>query len=155
VPFVRIATVAAVTLLVGLAGCGHDPKPTTVAPEAAATNVPAETATGAPTATGSPAPRATAAKKRVHRSSPSPAATDAGTGSAGLDRFVAAVRKKLPEVTLDRRVEEVEDLGEQACHALAAGRGATAAAGEVAEQGVTPADARTIVGLARNDLCRA
>jgi hypothetical protein len=72
---------------------------------------------------------------------------------AGPDHFLAAVQQKLPEVALDRRDEEVEDLGEQACQALATGRSATTAAGEVAEQGVAPADARTLVALARNDLC--
>jgi hypothetical protein len=65
------------------------------------------------------------------------------------------VQKKLPEVAVDRRDEEVEDLGEQACESLGAGRSATAAAGEVAEQGVTPADARTLVGLAEDTLCKA
>jgi hypothetical protein len=79
---------------------------------------------------------------------------DFGRGTAGLDRFVAAVRQKLPDVLLDRRDEEVEDLGRQACRALRNGRSATAAAGVVAAQGVTPADARTLVGLARGLLCR-
>ncbi|MEV6843023.1 DUF732 domain-containing protein, partial [Actinoplanes sp. NPDC051411] len=93
------------------------------------------------------APATTATKKPARKA---PAA-----GGAGLDRFVAAVQRKLPDVALDRRDEEVEDLGEQACSALKGGRSATAAAGEVAERGVTPADARALVGLAKDDLCRA
>lgn len=144
------------TLLVALAGCSHEPTPKTVAaPADAATNVPLETASEAPSVTGSPAPKATARTKPARKSSPAAPRADAGSGSAGVDRFVAAVQRKLPEVALDRRDDEVEDLGERACEALGAGRSATAAAGEVAEQGVTPSDARALVGLARDDLCRA
>jgi uncharacterized protein DUF732 len=157
VPFARIAALASVSLLVALAGCGHESKTETiVAPAAAATGVPLGTATEAPTATGGPAPKATVPKKPARKTTAAarpPAG--AGTGTAGVDRFVTAVQQKLPAVALDRRDDEVEDLGEQACDALGSGRSATAAAGEVAEQGVTPADARTLVGLAKDDLCRA
>ena len=148
-----------------LAGCGHDSKPTTVvAPAAAATDVPREAAADDPAVTepAAPkvetpkvkaskvkAPKVKAPKKPVRKASPP------GSGSAALDRFVTAVQQKLPEVALDRRDEEVEDLGEQSCQALGNGRSATVAAGEVAEQGVAPADARTLVGLARDNLCRA
>jgi hypothetical protein len=143
-----------VSVLLAVAGCGHDPEPKTVAaPAAADTGVPPEAVSEAPPVTHSPAPKATVSKKPVHKATP-PAAVAAG-GSAGVDRFVAAVQRKLPEVALDRRDEEVEDLGRQACAALGAGRSATVAAGEVAEQGVAPSDARTLVGLAKDDLCRA
>jgi hypothetical protein len=165
VTFARIATVVTVTLLVGLAGCGHDPKPTTAA---AVTDVPLEAGTGAPAGTESAVPKANAPKvnapkaavptaKKPARKAPAAARpdADAGSGGAGPDRFVAAVQRKLPDVALDRRDEEVEDLGEQACSALKRGRSVTVAAGEVAEQGVAPADARTLVGLAKDDLCRA
>jgi hypothetical protein len=158
VPFARIATAAAVTLLLTLTGCGHESTPTTVAaPAVTSPDVPLETATVDPAGTDSPAPEATVSKKRAHRPPPpaAPPPADAVSGTAGQDRFVAAVQRRLPKVTLDRRDEEVEDLGEQACAALGHGRSATAAAGEVAEQGVTPADARTLVGLAKDNLCRA
>jgi hypothetical protein len=156
VPFARIATVTAVGLLVGLAGCGHDPEPTTVAvPAAAVPDVPLEAGTEEPAATETPAPEATASKRAARKTTPPAVPADAGAGQVGLDRFVAAVQQRLPDVVLDRRDEEVEDLGTQACDALQGGRSATTAAGEVAEQGVTPADARTLVGLARDNLCRA
>jgi hypothetical protein len=90
--------------------------------------------------------------------SPKPALTaspSAASGSAGLDRFVAAVQRKLPGVALDRRDDEVEDLGEQACAALGHGRSAASVTHEVAARGVTSADARMLVGLARDNLCRA
>jgi hypothetical protein len=156
VPFARIATIASVTLLVAVAGCSHGSTPKTVAaPAAAATDVHPESASEAPGVTEVPAPKATVPRKPVRKSSPPAAKADAGSGIAGVDRFVAAVQQKLPGVALDRRDEEVEDLGEQACEALKGGRSATVAAGEVAEQGVTASDARTLVGLAKNDLCRA
>jgi uncharacterized protein DUF732 len=100
-------------------------------------------------ATETAAPEATVPKRK-----PATKGAPAVIGSAALDRFVAAVQRRLPEVALDRRDEEVEDLGEQACDALKGGRSATAAAGGVVEQGVTPADARMLVGLARDNLCR-
>lgn len=152
-PFARIATLVSVSLLVAVAGCGHDPEPRTVAaPAAAVTDVPLQAATEAPAVTHSPAPKATVAKKPAPKVKAK--AAEAGSSAAGLARFVAVVQQKLPGVALDRRDEEVEDLGQQACAALGAGRSATAAAGEVADEGVTPADARKLVGLARADLCR-
>jgi hypothetical protein len=149
VPFARIATIAAVTVLFALAGCDHAPPRPATEPVPAATAVPKETATESPAASlPSPALSSPAAAKP-------PVDVDAGSGSAGLDRFVAAVRRKLPDVVLDRRDEEVEDLGKQACDAFKGGRSATAVARAVAGEGVAPADARTLVGLARTDLCRA
>ncbi|MFI6077902.1 DUF732 domain-containing protein [Actinoplanes sp. NPDC051343] len=155
-PFARIATVAALGLLVGLAGCGHEPRTeTVVAPAAAATGVPREAASGEPAlAAESPAPQAAVPEKPAPKKKPAAKADPAVIGGAALDRFVAAVQQRLPEVALDRRDEEVEDLGEQACDALKGGRSATAAAGGVVEQGVTPADARMLVGLAKDNLCR-
>jgi hypothetical protein len=150
----RITTAAAVTVLFALAGCDHAPPPPAAAPEPAATAVPLETGTGSPAATTVPSPSSASSHAAPKRTTKPAADVDAGSGSAGLDRFVAAVQQKLPDVALDRRDEEVEDLGEQACDALEGGRSATAAAGAVAEQGVEPADARTLVGLARTDLCR-
>lgn len=151
-PYARIAAAATVALLVTLTGCGHGSTPKTVAaPEAAATNVPLEPASEPPAVTASPAPqasKATASPKPSHKTS-----TSAVAGAAGLERFVTAVQRKLPQVALDRRDEEVQDLGNQACAALGSGRSATDAAGVVAEQGVAPSDARALVGLAKDDLC--
>lgn len=132
-PFARIATAAAVTVSFALAGCDHAPARPDVQREPAATAVPRETATA----------------------TPPPADLDAGSGSAGLDRFVAAVQRTLPRVALDRRDEEVEELGKQACDALRSGGGTKAAAGTVADEGVTASDSRTLVALARDDLCRS
>jgi hypothetical protein len=150
VPFARIATVASVTLLFALAACDHTPPTPADEPEPAATAVPREPATAPPS------PFSTSPNKAAPaRSAKPPADVDAGSESAGLDRFVAAVQQKLPDVALDRRDEEVEDLGQQACDALGNGHSATAAAGEITDEGVPPAEARTLVGLAKTDLCRS
>ena len=154
-PFVRIATVGSVTALLALAGCDHAPSRPAAQPEAAATAVPPEAVTESPAPLASPRPSAPISASAAPRAAKPPAGVDAGTGSAGLDRFVAAVQQKLPDVALDRRDEEVEDLGRQACGALGDGHSATAAAGEVTAGGVTPADARTLVGLATQTLCRS
>jgi Protein of unknown function (DUF732) len=151
--FPRIATVAAVTVLFAVAGCDHAPPTPAAQQEPAATAVPLEAATESPAATV-PSPSASSPAAPKHTRKP-PADVDAGSGSAGLDRFVAAVQQKLPDLALDRRDEEVEDLGEQACDALNGGRGATAAAAAVADEGVAPAEARILVGLAKSDLCRS
>lgn len=150
-PYARIAAAATVALLVTLTGCGHGSTPKTVAvPEAAATNVPLEPASEPPAVTTSPAPQASKAARTT--ASPKPSHNTA-TSVAGLERFVTAVQRKLPQVALDRRDEEVQDLGKQACTALGSGGSATDAAGVVAEQGVAPSDARALVGLAKDDLC--
>jgi hypothetical protein len=154
VPFARIATIASVTVLFALAGCGHAPAAPVAEREPAATAVPLGTATESPGPSLSPAPSATATTS-TRPASKKKATVDAGSGNVGLDRFVAAVQQRLPEVALDRRDEEVEDLGEQACDALGDGHSTTAAVSAISEQGVAAADARTLVGLAKKDLCRA
>ncbi|MEU8657171.1 DUF732 domain-containing protein [Actinoplanes philippinensis] len=68
-------------------------------------------------------------------------------------RFLAAVRGKLPEVTVDLRNEEITEIGGQACASLAAGRPRRAVTAEVAEYGLAAADARALVALARRTLC--
>ncbi|GIE83036.1 hypothetical protein Aph02nite_89860 [Actinoplanes philippinensis] len=88
----------------------------------------------------------------------SPAVSDAvGAPAASVtpsdQRFVAAVRGKLPEVTVDLRNEEITEIGGQACASLAAGRPRRAVAAEVAEYGLAAADARALVALARRTLC--
>jgi uncharacterized protein DUF732 len=81
--------------------------------------------------------------------------TDAGSGDAGLDRFVAAVQSKLPDVAMDRRDEEVAALGQAACDGLAAGTEPAAITRDLAGQGVTAGDARALLTLARSTACNA
>ena len=77
----------------------------------------------------------------------------AGSGDAGLDRFVAAVQTQLPQIALDRRDEEVEALGVRACESLAAGHRAAAVAGGMRAEGVAAADVDRLVALARSTAC--
>ena len=125
-PFARFLPAVGAALLVTSTGCSS------AHPERAVTRVPVE----------SPPPAAT------------PAAPEAGSGNAALDRFVAAVQRRLPDVALDRRDEEIEDLGRQACASLAAGKTTAAAAARLADLGVGGSDARTLITLARGTACR-
>jgi Protein of unknown function (DUF732) len=84
---------------------------------------------------------------------PAQAETDAGSGDPGLDRFVAAVQRKLPDVAMDRRDEEVAALGRTACDRLAAGSSPAAITHDLADQGITPAEAHTLLSLARTTAC--
>jgi predicted lipid-binding transport protein (Tim44 family) len=149
-------------LLAGLAGCS-DPAPDS--PAAAPAAVVESAPDRVPSAPSSPSPR------RASRPSSAPAAgsvsgagsapvaaaprraAEAASGNAGLDRFVAAVQRQLPAVAMDRRDEEVEDLGQQACDSLAAGQNLTTVAGEISQQGVADMDARKLVTLARTTAC--
>lgn len=108
---------------------------------AACTGTPAQ----APAPVATVAPAATA----------DPAHTDAGSGDPGLDRFVAAVQQKLPDVAMDRRDEEVAELGETACDALAAGQDPAAVVRELADEGVPADQARTLFTLARTTACHS
>jgi hypothetical protein len=73
--------------------------------------------------------------------------------SSPMDRFVAAVQRQLPEVAVDRREEEVAELGDRACHSLASGHRVPAVADEISGYGLTGADARALVTLARDTAC--
>ena len=156
----RLRFVAAAGLLLAIGGCGNPPPRVAAAATPAAgarvlTPVPEETTTHPPAA--APGPRhARPAPKPSPSKHPSTDAGsgDAGSGDAGLDRFVAEVQKRLPAVALDRRDEEVEALGEQACDSLAAGESVTAVSGEISEQGVAAKDSRTLVTLAQTTACR-
>ncbi|GAA4602971.1 hypothetical protein BJY16_004442 [Actinoplanes octamycinicus] len=64
------------------------------------------------------------------------------------DRFVAAIRRELPELALDRRDEEIADLGLDACSPAAAGR-----QDELTASGVSAAQARRLREVALTDLC--
>jgi hypothetical protein len=135
-------------LLVALAGCSAEKRTAALPATTTSTLVPQVTAMQSPRVTRPPV------SKRPGRSPKTAESTaPAGSGEAGLDRFVAAVQKQLPQVALDRRDEEVEALGEQACDAIAAGRNATAAAGEIGAQGVPATDARKLVALASTTVC--
>jgi hypothetical protein len=70
-------------------------------------------------------------------------------------RFLAAVRGRLPEVTVDMRNEEITEMGGQACASLAAGHPRRAVVSELAEYGLPAADARELVTLARSTLCES
>ena len=149
----RIRALAGIALLLGPAACAG-PARTTAAPVPVASTgpvlnpVPERTTTSAQAA--APGPRHTSPAPRT--AAPAPA-TDAGSGNAGLDRFVAEVRRQLPGVALDRRDEEVEALGEQSCAGLEAGKSTNAVAGELGEEDVTPVDARKLVTLAGATAC--
>jgi hypothetical protein len=75
--------------------------------------------------------------------------------SASGERFVAAVRGQLPEVTVDLRNEEITEMGGQACASLAAGHPRRAVVAELTEYGLPAADARELVTLARSTLCES
>ncbi|MEU4626522.1 DUF732 domain-containing protein [Actinoplanes sp. NPDC023801] len=79
----------------------------------------------------------------------------AGPGVPPSDeRFLAAVRGALPEVALDRRNEEITEMGGEACDSLAAGRARRSVVAELAEYGLPDSDARKLIALARSALCR-
>ena len=66
---------------------------------------------------------------------------------------MARVREKLPEVVVDRRDDEVAALGEQTCAGVTKGRPDAATVGEIQRQGLTPADARALLALAKATAC--
>ncbi|MCW2137940.1 hypothetical protein BXY51_002483 [Actinoplanes cyaneus] len=59
-----------------------------------------------------------------------------------------AVRRQLPELAMDRRDEEIADLGSEACASLR-----TDDQDNLSAYGVTAAQARQLRGVARADLC--
>ena len=130
-PFARIAQRpagwVAAALLVTLTACSSAPRP--VAAPVPHDAAPAESA------------------------APDPIDPPAGSGSR-LDRFVAAVQAKLPDVALDRRDEEVEELGRQACASLAARKKTATVVGELRKLGVDDADARKLIVVAKETACR-
>jgi len=149
----RTRALAGIALLLGPAACAG-PARTTAAPVPVASTgpvlnpVPERTTT--PARDAAPRPRRTSPAPRT---APQDTGTGTGSGNAGLDRFVAEVRRQLPGVALDRRDEEVEALGEQSCAGLEAGKSTNAVAGELGEEDVTPVDARKLVTLAGATAC--
>ncbi|GAA0530022.1 hypothetical protein GCM10010172_08420 [Paractinoplanes ferrugineus] len=147
--------VVALGLITALAGCSS-PEPETETGRTTVVAVPSEQA--APpvpqvTETPSPSVRETTRPSRSPQAKRAAEPPVAAGGNAGLDRFLAAVRTQVPTVALDRREEEVEELGETACDGLSAGRSKTTVARELSEHGVTSADARKLVSLAGDTVC--
>ncbi|NMO56648.1 DUF732 domain-containing protein [Actinoplanes sp. TBRC 11911] len=143
---VRVA--ALVVVLLAVAGCSpSSDKTTAVAPAGGGvTGVPGET-TSAP-ALAAPEPALTKAAprrspaKRLHVELPS------------SGRFVAAVQRQMPQFVVDRRDDEVAELGEIACRSLAAGKRESVVARAITGYGVGERDARELVVLARDNACR-
>jgi hypothetical protein len=127
----------AAVLLMALAGCGDAP----------------EAATSGPAATQ---PSSTTATKPGRTDDAGP---NAGSGDAGLDGFVDAVRERVPELAADRRDEEIEVIAQQACASLAAGRNADALVAETRSLGTEDAEAtdrataRELIKLAIDTAC--
>ncbi|WP_145830875.1 hypothetical protein [Actinoplanes teichomyceticus] len=83
---------------------------------------------------------------------PASAATLTGPGGAvaggSPDRFVAEVRRQLPGLALDRRDEELVELGDQACTAHRTGRPEA-----LDGYGLSAGETRRLTGVARAALC--
>jgi Protein of unknown function (DUF732) len=146
-------TATATALALAVAGCGGPAPATPPRPQPPA----AEAASPAP----SPRHRAAAGTTRAAVRPASTGDTTAGSGSAGLDGFVSAVRGRMPEVAEDRRDEELEQVATAACAALARGRTAGAVVAEARSLG-TPdpaatdtATGRELVRLAIRHVCPA
>lgn len=104
-----------------------------------------------PSAAVSASPSATEEQPAPASPTPSTSATSASpspTATTDPDHFVAAVRTKIPELALDRRDEEIADLGTEACTSLR-----TKNQDNLAAYGVSAAQADQLLGMARADLC--
>jgi hypothetical protein len=86
---------------------------------------------------------------------PGPEPSSVAAVVASGQRFLDAVRGRLPEVAMDRRNEEITEMGGQACASLAAGHPRRKVAAELGEYGLPDADARELISLARSTLCRS
>ncbi|MEV6305268.1 DUF732 domain-containing protein [Actinoplanes sp. NPDC051861] len=89
---------------------------------------------------------------RAVRVAPSPRGSEAASPAAA-DAFAAAVRGRLPMVALDRRPEEITELGDAACAEMTGGERRGTAVDSVIGYGVSSPDAREVVRLARRFLC--
>lgn len=142
---------AAATLVMALAGCADE--------ELAPAEIPVP-ATGAAESSAMPAVRAATHVVAVPRATRTQMTaeeqTNAGSGSRGLDGFVADVRSQVPEVALDRRDEEIEEIARQTCAALSAGKKAAAVVTQAEElAGVDRASAEKLIKLAIDTVCPA
>ncbi|MEU4561998.1 DUF732 domain-containing protein [Actinoplanes sp. NPDC023936] len=77
----------------------------------------------------------------------------AGAVASPAADFVAAVRDRLPELAIDRRPEEITELGDRACAGLAAGTRRPAVVKSLSRYGVSGPDATTLVTLAGAHHC--
>src|SRR3954463_5870874 len=95
---VGIGALAGIAVLLGTAACGT-PAKTTAAPVRVASAAPVlnPVPENATTRAQAAAPRPRLTSRAPRPAAPAPA-TDAGSGNAGLDRFVAAVQRDLPGV---------------------------------------------------------
>jgi predicted lipid-binding transport protein (Tim44 family) len=129
----------AALLLLTLGGCGDEP-------EAEPATVPVPATSVAP-----PASPSTVAKSRT--TGPKAAPTRKASTSTNPAGFVTVVQRKLPELVMDHRDEEIGALAQQACASLAAGRSADAVVTEVRTFGTDQASARELVKLAIDTVC--
>jgi len=136
---------AAAALVLALAGCADD--------EAAPAEIPWP-ATSATSSSAIPAVRAAKHAAAIPRATET--RTTAGSGSRGLDGFVADVRTQVPEVAVDRRDEELEDIAQQACPSLKAGKNAAVIVTDVeGTAGVDKVTAEKLIKLAIDTVCPA
>ncbi|MGX6606498.1 hypothetical protein ACWKSP_30890 [Micromonosporaceae bacterium Da 78-11] len=147
----RVALVLTATLL--LAGCVDARTvrtPVTVAstPSTVLPRVPA-----APPAPRTAAPRTAAPHRPAATRAAAPKPYVPPPPTPRLDRFVAAVRSEMPDFAMDRRDEEVEEIGQRACTALHAGVKPTTVAGRLRALGVDGPAARSLVTLAKDTAC--
>jgi hypothetical protein len=170
-PLNRIALVLTALALPALAGCGDAPgvprwKDGVALPASpgvigsgpaldhpsggAAGSATTQPVAAPPAAQGPSSPAGPASYRETSRATSSP-----GSSSRSPERFAAAVAGRLPEVAVDRRPEEITEIGNAACAELTGGRRRGAAVDEVAEYGVSSSDAREVVRLARTFLCPA
>jgi hypothetical protein len=136
---------AAAALVTALAGCADD--------EVAPAEIPwPATSAAAPSPSAIPAVRAAKHAAVIPRATK--AKTTAGSGNRGLDGFVADVRTQVPQVAVDRRDEEIEEIAQQACPSLKAGRNAAVIVTDVERMvGVDKATAEKLIRLAIDTVC--
>jgi uncharacterized protein DUF732 len=142
---VKIAP-AVLVVVVALGGCSA-PTHTRLPVENVVTTAPPE---ALPEPVASPTPAATTLTKAAPRRSP---IKRVRVARPSIARFVAAVQRQMPQFVLDRRDEEVAELGTMACRSLRAGKTKAAVANEITEYGVGSRDARGLVTLARGAGC--
>nr|WP_296073700.1 DUF732 domain-containing protein [uncultured Actinoplanes sp.] len=141
------APLTACLVALATAGCSPGTDRTTVPPPAGRVVSPVPQATTTQPAAAAPTRTGTTAGRR-------PQARRTSAAAPSIDRFVAAVQRQMPQVALDRRDDEVAELGEEACRSLAAGKRDAAVATAISEYGVAATDARQLVALARATACR-
>jgi hypothetical protein len=143
---------AAATML-ALAGCSDDAEPADVPPPPVASGT-----TPSPEPISAEDAETTAAAPKPTRTRNRPPAETTGTGLAG---FVSVVRARVPDIAIDRRDEEIEEIAQQACASLAGGEGADAVVAETRSLGTADAEAtdqataRELIKLSIDTVCPA